>query len=215
MCYNDSSLPNDLYAKKVKAIGGFESVMDITTGRDAFGITGKRENVLLISSANPFPGSVELFCAHEEKRYIKREKVQKMVELIDKWKVYTSKGNGGAGVLDESKSSAIIGKAFIGAPGSVCTDSLLPFGNFETEQEAISLQKYMKTKFYRFMVGILKTSQNLYQIVYKFVPVQDFTSNSDIDWSQSVDDIDKQLYAKYKLSSDEIAFIEKMIKPMK
>ena len=60
----------------------------------------------------------------------------------------------------------------------------------------------------------MKTSQNLYQIVYKFVPLQDFTSSSDIDWSKSIPEIDKQLYAKYNLSEDEIDFIEKMIKPM-
>lgn len=200
--------------KKVKAVPGFKSVMDITTGRDAFGITGKKENVMAISSASPFAGAVELFCAHEERRYIQRERVQKMTELIDRWKVYTSKGNGGAGVLDESKASAIIGKAYIGAPGSVCTDSMLPFGSFDSKEEALALQKYMKSKFYRFMVGILKTSQNLYQIVYKFVPVQDFTPHSDIDWTSSVQEIDKQLYKKYDLSPDEIALIEKMIKPM-
>ena len=200
--------------KKVKSVKGFKSVMEITTGRDAFGINGKKTKVNAISSAKPFPSSIELFCAYEEIRYIKRSAVKRMTELIDKWKVFTSKGNGGAGVLDESKSSAIIGKGYIGAPGSVCTDSMLPFGSFDTEAEAIALQTYMKTKFYRFMVGILKTSQNLYQIVYKFVPLQDFTSNSDIDWSKSVSEIDQQLYTKYNLSEKEVAFIEKMIKPM-
>ena len=200
--------------KKVKAVGGFKSVMDITTGRDAFGISGKKEKVQHISKSTPFHDAIKLFCAHEEIRYIKRDSVQKMSELIDKWKVFTSKSNGGAGVLDESKASAIIGKAYIGTPGSVCTDSMLPFGSFETKEEALALQKYMKTKFFRFMVGILKTSQNLYQIVYQFVPLQDFTANSDIDWSQSVADIDKHLYAKYNLSTDEIVFIERLIKPM-
>ena len=200
--------------KKVKAIKGFKPIMEITTGRDAFGINGKKIKVRAISSSTPFPSSIELFCAYEEIRYIKRNKVLKMTELIDKWKVFTSKGNGGAGVLDDSKSSAIIGRGYIGAPGSVCTDSLLPFGCFDTEEEALALQKYMKTKFYRFMVGILKTSQNLYQVVYKFVPLQDFTKRSDIDWNKAIPEIDQQLYAKYNLSKDEIALIEKMIKPM-
>ena len=72
----------------------------------------------------------------------------------------------------------------------------------------------MATKFLRFMVGILKTSQNVYQVVYQFVPVQDFTDNSDIDWSQPIPEIDKQLYAKYGLDDGEIEFIESMIKPM-
>ena len=64
------------------------------------------------------------------------------------------------------------------------------------------------------MVSILKVSQNVTQIVYKFVPLQDFTNKSDIDWEQNIDKIDAELYAKYNLTNDEIAFIESMIKPM-
>ena len=91
---------------------------------------------------------------------------------------------------------------------------MIPFGAFDNKLEAINLQKYMMTKFLRFMVGILKVSQNLYQNVYQFVPLQDFTSESDIDWSKSVAEIDQQLYAKYGLDESEIAFIESKIKPM-
>ena len=64
------------------------------------------------------------------------------------------------------------------------------------------------------MVSILKVSQNVTQIVYKFVPLQDFTNNSDIDWEQNIDKIDTELYAKYNLTEEEIAFIESMIKTM-
>lgn len=64
------------------------------------------------------------------------------------------------------------------------------------------------------MVGILKVSQNIYRNVYAFVPLQDFTSKSDIDWSKPISNIDKQLYKKYALSKEEIEYIEKMIKPM-
>ena len=72
----------------------------------------------------------------------------------------------------------------------------------------------MKTKFLRYLVGVMKSSRNIYQVVYEFVPVQDFTSTSDIDWTKNVIEIDKQLYAKYKLSKEEIELIEKIIKPM-
>ena len=65
------------------------------------------------------------------------------------------------------------------------------------------------------MVGILKVSQNLYQNVYEYVPIQDFTAKSDIDWTQDVNDIDKQLYKKYGLNKKEIAYIEEIIKPIK
>lgn len=94
---------------------------------------------------------------------------------------------------------------------TACTDSLFPIGNFDNLDEAKSLQKYLKTKFLRFMVSILKTSQNVTQIVYKFVPMQDFTRKSDIDWSQKVNEIDLQLYKKYNLTDKEITYIEDKI----
>lgn len=124
------------------------------------------------------------------------------------------KGNGGAGILSEDKPVSILGKAYIGEPLQVCTDSLIPIGSFDNKNEAINLQKYMSSKFLRFMVGILKMSQNVYQNVYQFVPMQDFTPNSDIDWSKTITEIDQQLYKKYKLSEEEIIFIEKKLKPM-
>ena len=74
--------------------------------------------------------------------------------------------------------------------------------------------KYVKTKFARTMLGILKVTQNNPKETWAYVPLQDFTDQSDIDWSKSVAEIDKQLYAKYNLDDTEIAFIESMIKPM-
>ena len=190
----------------------FTSLNSITTGRDAFGIVGK--DFEKRSKSEPFNDSVAVQCAYEQIRYISRSDVKKGIDILDCYKVFTSKGNGGAGLLTDGKPVAIIGKAFIANPGMACTDSLIPFGKFGTRTEAESLQKYMSSKFLRFCVGILKVSQNLYQNVYAFVPLQDFTSESDIDWSKSVAEIDAQLYAKYNLSKDEISFIESMIKPM-
>ena len=74
--------------------------------------------------------------------------------------------------------------------------------------------KYIQSKFLRFLVSIKKNTQHSFAQVYQLVPPQDFTDKSDIDWSQSVADIDRQLYRKYNLTDDEIAFIESMIKPM-
>ena len=99
-------------------------------------------------------------------------------------------------------------------PGSGCSDSLFPIGCFDTEEEALNLQKYFATKFLRFMVGIMKVSRNITQLVYKYVPMQDFTNSSDIDWSKPITELDKQLYRKYGLSQEEIDYIEYMIKPM-
>lgn len=95
-----------------------------------------------------------------------------------------------------------------------CTDSLIPFGCFKDLTQAINLQKYFCTKFLRFLVGVLKVSQNLYQNVYEFVPLQNFTNDSDINWKQSIEAIDNELYKKYNFSEEEIAYIESLIKPM-
>lgn len=190
----------------------FVSITTITKGRDAFGITGK--NAKNVSEANFFDGAYELRCAHEEIRYVKKDIITKNIDIANKWKVFISKGNGGAGTLGDEKKVAILGKPYLGKAKSVCTDSLIPIGCFDTEAEAINLQKYIKTKFLRYIVGILKVSQNVYQNVYQFVPLQDFTEKSDIDWSKSISEIDQQLYKKYNLSDEEITFIESMIKPM-
>lgn len=199
---------------KVQHYGSFKSLMDLATGRNAFGVVGKKSELEKTTKTKPFTGSVEVFCAHEEKRYIDRSLIKKNVEIIDKWKIFTSKGNGGAGILTEGKKVAILGKSFVGQPNSICTDSLIPIGCFDSETEAINLQKYMTTKFLRFMVGILKSSQNIYQVVYRFVPVLDFTNESDIDWDKSISEIDKQIYAKFGLSDDEVQLIESLVKEM-
>ncbi len=140
--------------------------------------------------------------------------IAKNIDLAKKWKVFISKGNGAAGLLTDNKKVSILGSPYLGNNKSVCTDSLIPIGDFGNKKEAEALISYIKTKFFRYMVGILKVSQNLYQNVYEFVPLQNFTSNSDIDWTKSVTEIDQQLYKKYDLSDEEIAFIEEMIKPM-
>lgn len=190
----------------------FVSLTTITKGRDAFGITGK--NAKNVSEANFFDGAYELRCAHEEIRYVKKDIITKNIDIADKWKVFISKGNGGAGTLGDEKQVAILGKPYLGKAKSVCTDSLIPIGCFDTEAEALNLQKYIKTKFLRYIVGILKVSQNVSQNVYQFVPLQDFTDKSDIDWSKSVSEIDQKLYEKYNLSDEEITFIKSKIKPM-
>ena len=64
------------------------------------------------------------------------------------------------------------------------------------------------------MLGVLKTTQHNSAIKWKHVPLQDFTSGSDIDWSKPTPEIDQQLYVKYGLDDDEIAFIEAKVKPL-
>lgn len=72
----------------------------------------------------------------------------------------------------------------------------------------------MQTALFSLLVGLIKATQIAPRQVYKYVPLQDFTSNSDIDWSKSIAEIDQQLYKKYGLSPEEIEYIEKTIKPI-
>ena len=113
----------------------------------------------------------------------------------------------------------IIGCPFYGEPDSVCSQTYLVIGydqkdNALSQIECENIVKYIKTRFFRFLVFIKKKTQDNPSSVFKFVPKQNFTIESDIDWSKSIEEIDAQLYAKYHLSDDEIAFIESMIKPM-
>lgn len=135
-------------------------------------------------------------------RYIPKRYIEAHENLY-KYKVVIPKSNG-SGAIGEVLSTPILGY----------TQSFIGIGAFEKEAEADAALKYVKTKFMRTMLGILKVTQDNNTDVWKFVALQDFTSNSDIDWSQNIPDIDRQLYSKYNLSDDEIDFIEKMIKPM-
>lgn len=85
---------------------------------------------------------------------------------------------------------------------------------YDTLLEAETIKKYFMTKFVRALIDATLNNQMVSHDNYRYVPAQDFTANSDIDWSQPISDIDKQLYKKYKLSQDEIDYIEKTIKPM-
>jgi hypothetical protein len=184
----------------------FISLTTITKGRNAFGIVGKKDVVEKISKSDKYDGSIKLQCMNEEIRWTDKKNVTKSIDVFEKHKVFISKSAG-----DPSKDKKVIGKPYYAEPFKACTDSLIPVGKFDTMDEALSLQKYMKTKFLRFMVSILKVSQNVYQNVYQFVPLQDFTSNSDINWNKTIKEIDSQLYHKYLLSEEEIIYIENKI----
>ncbi|MDQ5969512.1 MAG: hypothetical protein QG593_29, partial [Patescibacteria group bacterium] len=187
----------------------FTSLSKITTGRNAFGIIGKKSILNKISVTNERPGYSKLRCKDNEIRYIKPEAILKNVDIFNKFKVFISKSAGAP-----HSDTKIIGVPYIGGPKEACTDSLFPIGKFETLIEAENLQKYMRTKFLRYIVAIMKSSQNVTQLVYRFVPLQDFTTSSDIDWSKPIPEIDKQLYKKYELDQGEIDFIESHVKPM-
>ena len=129
-------------------------------------------------------------------------------ENFTKHKVIIPKSNG-SGAIGEVLSTPIIGTPIIGY-----TDTFISIGAFDTRAEAEACLKYVKTKFARTMLGILKATQDNPKETWRLVPLQDFTDRSDIDWSQSVADIDRQLYRKYGLEEKEIAFIEEKVRAM-
>lgn len=99
-------------------------------------------------------------------------------------------------------------------PNVGVTGTFLTIGSFETEADAAALLKYVKSKFARAMLGVLKVTQHNAAHTWRHVPDQDFTLGSDIDWTKPIAEIDAQLYAKYGLDAEEIAFIEAKVKPM-
>lgn len=129
-------------------------------------------------------------------------------ENLDAYKLFFPKANG-SGKFGEPISSAIIGLPEVGH-----TQTFISIGKFETKNEVIALNKYIYGKFARAMLGVLKVTQDNKKMVWKYVPLQDFTNKSDIDWSVSIANIDSQLYKKYGLSEDEISFIEANVKEM-
>lgn len=127
---------------------------------------------------------------------------------LEKYKVVVPKSNG-SGAIGEALSSPLVEPPFTGI-----TQSFITIGAFDNVKEAEACLKYVKTKFARTMLGIMKTTQDNSKKTWRLVPLQDFTPASDIDWSGSVAEVDRQLYAKYGLSDEEVDFIERMVAPM-
>ena len=146
--------------------------------------------------------------------YADKDVVSQNKELIDNWKVIASKASAQGGRADKDGKRKVIPKIEVLMPNVVCTESYLLLSSFKNEDSANNLCKYVKSKFFRFLLSLKVITQNISKDCFRFVPLQDFTANSDIDWNQSIAEIDPQLYRKYNLNNDEIDFIERMIKPM-
>lgn len=137
---------------------------------------------------------------------IRRERINSGLDMLEKYKVITSKVSfEHAGVPDKDGMMRVLSVVQVLPKNSACTESYLVNGTFETEDEAMNMAKYLKTKFVRFLLMQMLASMNMTKNTYCFVPMQNFTK----EWT------DEELYAKYSLSDEEIAFIDSMIKPMK
>ncbi len=168
------------------------------------------------TSVTSSENSIRILGVKEKKRtYLSFPKtsIGRNVSEIEKYRLFISKADGAAGSLGYPIPARIIGKTEVGEPGTGCTETFLRVGPFKDKDETQNAQKYMETKFFRSLVGARK-GKNMTQNTYSFVPLQDFSSSSDINWSKSLKEIDEELYKKYNLTKEEIAFIESMICPM-
>lgn len=133
---------------------------------------------------------------------MKREEILKNGETIDKWKVVTSRSTS---VPEEDNGQVLrMSQTFIVEPNAVVTESYIVIDVFDDRAEAENFMSYVKTKFFRILCQVMIVSPDVSKRTFNLVPLQDFSH----PWT------DEMLYRKYKLSSDEIAFIESMIRPM-
>ena len=146
-------------------------------------------------------------------RWFRRDYVREVANLY-KYKVFISKADGASGQIGKPIPARIIGSPVVEEPGIACTETFISIGNFDSKHDANACFKYLKCKFTRVMLGILKITQDNTAVKWKYVPLQDFTPNSEIDWSKPVHEIDLQLYRKYGLDDKEIDFIESHVKEM-
>lgn len=177
---------------------GEKSISDILTNTEPF----KFESNFAGYSLKKRAGDLPMYLISGGKRiigYVGRNEITKNPELIDTWKVLVARGYGERG----AKPANVLGKPWIAPPPSVCTGSFM-FFYLSSEAEALSLQSYFATKFFRFLVSLRKITQNAFRSTYTWVPVQSW----DKAWT------DKALFKKYKLTEQEIAYMDSVIKPM-
>ena len=146
-------------------------------------------------------------------KYILKKYIN-LAENYDTYKVFMSKADGAAGQIGSPIPARIVGYPTVVGKNVGYTQTFQSIGAVKTKQEAEAIRKYICTKFVRAAVGILKITQDYAREKWEFVPIQNFTLTSDIDWSKSISEVDEQLYKKYGLSKEEIAFIEKHVKEM-
>ena len=182
------------------------------SARNPFGFTTKYvTNDRFQKDKSTLENPIKIYASKGRIGYVEYDAIQKNKALVDKWKVITPFANNIGTNLSDDNLNTIISE-----PNSIVTETYLVIGG-ELELDIDSckkIEKYLKTKFVRFLISIAKANQNGTRITYKFVPMQDFTENSDIDWSKSINNIDEQLFDKYNLSVEEREHIKKSIKDM-
>ena len=215
----------------------FKSMSSIVVSRTAYRFTDVMhqehpEALSMLSKGHPYDMSTNIFeripqVFYEEKqsdgndyiqimgrndqgricKFVRRDYI-KPVDNLDYYKVLMASANKN-GEYGEALTPPILG-----LPGVGNTETFISIGKFHSEQEVHALITYINSKFARALLGILKRTHHLTPEVWKYVPLQDFTSSSDIDWSKSIAEIDEQLFDKYGLDEPERTFIRTKVKEM-
>lgn len=175
------------------------SVTEMVSGDTPFGIATNFEDWTERGAPNKIP----LHLISKGKRtigYVKRDEIRKNVHLVDQWKVLVPKAYGAG----ESFPHQILGKEIVVSAPSACTQTYLVVSGFGSESEAMSFSSYYKSRFFRFLVSLRKITQDALKSTYTWVPQQKW----DQTWT------DELLYKKYGINSEEIDFIDSMIRPM-
>lgn len=163
------------------------------------------------SESNGLKEAISCFTKGAKIGYVERDIINSKVEWIDKWKILTTRANNiGTELPDDNLNTIVAG------PCTVCTETYIVIGGDLDldELSANNLAKYTKTKFLRYLHSLTKASHDATAKTYQLIPMQNFNNDSDINWDDSIEDIDKQLYKKYNLSEIEINHINSVIKYM-
>ncbi|MBR4250789.1 MAG: Eco57I restriction-modification methylase domain-containing protein [Kiritimatiellae bacterium] len=191
--------------RKVRALN--EKTLDAkVSSRKPFGFP---TNFLGTESAEGISHPVKLY-GNQKVTWVDRSAITTNPEWIQEWKVLMTAVQGTSAAVE----TKFLSNPIVAGPGTACTETYLVAGHFRSKSHAQNLANYLRTRFVRFLVSLRKSTQHATRDVYAFVPLQDFSSSSDIDWTRPLPEIDRQLYDKYSLTAPERAFIESMIKPM-
>jgi site-specific DNA-methyltransferase (adenine-specific) len=179
-----------------------DNFSNLVSPRNPYGIG----NEALTGSYSEQAKKIKVLGVLKSKRVIKKiplAQLRRNIDELNSYRLFISKADGAAGQIGNPIPARIIGKIVVAEPNIACTETFLRIGVFSNEQEALHVKQYMETKFFRVLVGVRK-NKNMTRDTYSFAPIQDFSE----PWT------DEKLYKKYKLTKEEIEFIESMIRSM-
>ena len=171
-----------------------ESIDKIVSSMKPFGL-----RTFFKGKKTDFKDSIKIY-ANKDIGFISQDEILNNHSWVQDYKVYITRSYGAG----EDFPHQILNKPILGEPNSCCTETYLVIGPFATKKRAENVISYIQTRFFRFLVLLIKNTQDAPRKVYAFVPIQNF----DEPWS------DEKLYKKYNIDSEEIEFIESMVRPM-